>query len=194
MKKVISEGFERAFGKLGTLEGGYSNDKDDGGGETYRGIARNFHGDWAGWRIIDGLKGKDDFPGVLNGEEKLESMVRDFYRKEYWDYLELGSYPEIVAEEVFECSVNCGMKKAIRIVQNTINILNRNGKLYRDIKVDGVYGGETKEFFKKCLGLNDVELVFSVLNVFQGAHYLELMILNPVYEKYIGWFKRVRTL
>ena len=34
--------FEEAYKKTSDFEGGYVNDEDDAGGETYRGIARNF--------------------------------------------------------------------------------------------------------------------------------------------------------
>ena len=34
--------FETAYYLTNKIEGGYANDQDDKGGETYRGIARNF--------------------------------------------------------------------------------------------------------------------------------------------------------
>ena len=37
-------------------EGGYNNDPDDVGGETYKGIARNYHASWEGWKIVDMYK------------------------------------------------------------------------------------------------------------------------------------------
>ena len=40
-------------------EGGYVDDRDDRGGETYRGISRNNFPDWKGWKKIDGFKPVD---------------------------------------------------------------------------------------------------------------------------------------
>ena len=37
-------------------EGFYNNDPDDMGGETYRGVARNYHPQWEGWAIVDARK------------------------------------------------------------------------------------------------------------------------------------------
>ena len=39
--------FSEAFTQTAAHEGGYSNDPLDRGGETYRGIARVHHPDWA---------------------------------------------------------------------------------------------------------------------------------------------------
>ena len=41
--------FGDAFKKLSIKEGGYVNDKDDAGGETYRGISRKYNPTWQGW-------------------------------------------------------------------------------------------------------------------------------------------------
>ena len=37
-------------------EGGWTAGEGDPGGETYSGIARNFHGNWDGWTVVDGSK------------------------------------------------------------------------------------------------------------------------------------------
>jgi len=52
-------------------EGGHANDPDDGGGETYRGIARKFWPQWAGWKIIDAAKMLSNFPKCLSANTKL---------------------------------------------------------------------------------------------------------------------------
>ena len=48
--------FGDAFKKLSIKEGGYVNDKDDAGGETYRGISRKYNPTWQGWTMIDSYK------------------------------------------------------------------------------------------------------------------------------------------
>ena len=47
--------FKPAFDATMRNEGGYGNDPQDPGGETYRGIARKFHSKWEGWTTIDAL-------------------------------------------------------------------------------------------------------------------------------------------
>lgn len=185
--------FDISYEKLIKHEGGYVFDRTDRGGETYKGIARNFNLYWAGWLIIDKAKESESFPKNLLANEELEQLVKEFYHKNYWEVLNLDSYPEIIAVEIFEEAVNCGIKQAVRFMQNTVNILNNNQKYYPDVNVDGVFGDITKEAFKKCLERHGERLVSNVLNIFQGAFYLELMIKNKDYEKYIGWFKRVEV-
>ena len=48
--------FSKAWGRSSVHEGGYAHLAGDAGGETYRGIARNFHPEWPGWKFIDRVK------------------------------------------------------------------------------------------------------------------------------------------
>ena len=48
--------FNLAYKKLEVAEGGYVNDPDDKGGETYKGISRKANPNWAGWISIDQIK------------------------------------------------------------------------------------------------------------------------------------------
>ena len=44
--------FNQAFKKVMSAEGGYVNDPDDPGGETYKGVARKMNPRWSGWAIV----------------------------------------------------------------------------------------------------------------------------------------------
>ena len=48
--------YKEAIKKTLKYEGGYVNDKDDRGGETYRGVSRRYHPNWSGWKIVDEYK------------------------------------------------------------------------------------------------------------------------------------------
>lgn len=48
--------FAKAYKKLEVAEGGYVNDPDDAGGETYKGVSRKANPNWIGWIILDDLK------------------------------------------------------------------------------------------------------------------------------------------
>ena len=64
-------------------EGGYVNDPDDSGGETYRGISRkNFPG-WSGWEIVDGHKPLRH--GEFINSKILDAQVNTFYKVNFWD-------------------------------------------------------------------------------------------------------------
>ena len=56
--------FQQAFQHTAAAEGGYSNNPKDKGGETYRGIARKYWPDWAGWIIVDEYK--RNMPGATH--------------------------------------------------------------------------------------------------------------------------------
>lgn len=186
--------FEIAFKRLLGYEGGYSNDHADKGGETYKGIARNFHPDWSGWKLVDEIKKSPGFQKELNSNAELTYHVKQFYKYEFWDKFDLDNIRQHVAEEIFEVAVNTGVQRAVKIVQTTCNLLNRNGSLYPDISTDSKWGTVTKNTLKTCLQKNDDILVFNVLNILQGAFYIELMLNNTNYEKYIGWFNRIEIL
>ena len=64
--------FKEAWEETSAVEGGYVDDDDDRGGETYRGVARNFHPDWPGWDRIDAAKDDPGFPGILGEDESLD--------------------------------------------------------------------------------------------------------------------------
>ncbi len=191
IEKSLTDNFDKAIGRVLWLEGGYSNNPIDRGGETYKGIARNFHPNWEGWKIIDELHSEDNFPKNLEENAELNSFVKAFYKSEFWDKMQLDNYPESISSRVLDAAIHCGIKRAVRFIQNTINILNRNQRLYPNIKVDGIFGRKTKEAFVLCLKKNQVKLIYKILTLYQGARYLELMMLNEPYEIFVGWFNRI---
>ncbi len=48
--------FVNAFAATMQHEQGYANNTKDTGGETFMGIARNKHPQWAGWPIVDACR------------------------------------------------------------------------------------------------------------------------------------------
>ena len=68
--------FRKALEHVLSNEGGYVNDPDDPGGETYKGIARKMNPQWKGWPLIN----KRDFTNPL-----LADLVASFYRDNYWE-------------------------------------------------------------------------------------------------------------
>ena len=180
--------FIDAYNALLHSEGGYVNDPDDKGGETYKGIARKFNPNWPGWPIIDEYKMKHiDFKSLLGGDEKLTLAVKEFYKTMYWDKFKGDDLPYIIAEELFEQSVNLGTWKTAGInLQKALNLLNRNGKLFADLVVDGFIGTKTLRTVK----LVKPRRLLKVLNGLQFMRYYELDTKNPSLEKYVGWFDR----
>ncbi|MBU0472913.1 MAG: hypothetical protein KKF62_01985 [Bacteroidetes bacterium] len=176
------------------FEGFYSNDPVDKGGETYRGISRNNFPNWLGWFIVDSAKDSKQFLAILKANLKLEQLVLDFYYAEFWLKMNcdlIADQSQSIASELFELSVHAGIARATIILQTTLNILNNNQKLYPDIDTDGIFGNDTLAVLQTAFSKQSFKRIFNVINILQGAFYSELMLNNPVYEKYIGWFDRV---
>jgi len=184
--------FVKAFGAIiNGFEGKYSNDKDDPGGETYKGIARNMNGSFAGWEIIDRQRGCKNFPLILESDNQLQSYVMDFYKKNYWDKFMGDKLGELTGLEMFDQSVNLGTGRAIEHLQRSLNILNNQQKYYANIKTDGAMGNETMGAYASCLLKQGEKTLVNVMNMFQGKYYVELMEKKEIFEKFPGLFKRV---
>lgn len=174
------------------FEGGYVNDPDDPGGETYRGIARRGHPNWPGWSIVDAAKGRPDFPACLEKDASLQSIVRGFYKARYWDAFWGDALPDAIAVELFDQAVHIGPWRAIEHLQRALNVLNRNGKLYDDLVVDGVFGARTLDALNVLVGVGDEGVLIKTMNILQGAYYLSVMRSSARLEKYArGWLSRV---
>lgn len=178
--------FEIAFNRTMQHEGGYVNDRDDPGGETYMGISRRAHHDWPGWEFIDKHGPGANIPG-------LDDLVKAFYRRLYWDKLHLSDTPCLeLTNAVFDCAVNCGARTAGRWLQYSLNHLNRDGNTWDDITVDGLVGFHTHKALKRCLETTPVKLLIKVFNIYRGWHYVKIMENNSKLEKYArGWLNRI---
>ena len=124
--------FNPAFEKMLHDEGGMqlTNIPGDRGGQTYAGIARNANPNWTGWALVD----RQEMGGSLT------SMVREFYRLNYWDRIRGNEIADQqIAETIFNFGVNAGIGLAIKLAQvvagavpdggmgpKTIELLNRS--------------------------------------------------------------------
>jgi lysozyme family protein len=188
--------FDDVIKKTLHLEGGYTNHKDDRGGETYKGVARNFHPTWKGWKIIDNLKGHG-FPKSLDSNEELQQLVKEFYKKEFWLSINADAVAELspdVALELFDTGVNMGTTTAAKFLQETLNILNRNQKLYKNLPIDGKPGTITLNALSTLLRADGTDnYLITVMNLLQGCRYLTLIKHNESQEAFIrGWLKRIK--
>ncbi len=188
--------FDKAYEITRIHEGGYVNDPDDMGGETYQGISRRYHPSWPGWSIIDAQKRNPDFPLHLNELTGLQVDVEMFYRANFWDWFWGDDVSELepdIAYEMFDTAVNLGVSRAVGFLQLSLNVFNRNELLYDDLVVDGVFGYKTYLALKSYLRKDHPRFLLKALNVLQGYHYIEFMKQSPIQEKNgRGWFNRVQ--
>jgi lysozyme family protein len=104
-------------------EGGYANNPADRGGETYKGIARNFWLRWGGWKYVDGVTAQlvkmpnygtsAYFAWVKHLNSKLaeisalQQLVLVFYEATFWKRLgEIND--QTIATWIYDKDVNTG--------------------------------------------------------------------------------------
>lgn len=138
--------FDIEFNKLILAEGGYVNDPDDSGGETYLGISRKYNPTWQGWKFIDEEK-KNGTKGItsrLKKNGKLTDSVKLLYKNKYWDCMELDDIPsQDIAHQLFDTCVNCGFTTAIRIAQQVMG-MTVTGKWNEELKYNLMQYGKDK--------------------------------------------------
>ena len=101
--------FNSAYQILLVHEGGYVDDPDDPGGETYRGIARKSWPNWEGWGIVDTLKSQQGFPGSPDEHSDLQDKVKSFYLDNFWNKVKgVGINEQRIADSIFDFAVNAG--------------------------------------------------------------------------------------
>lgn len=139
--------FDIEFDKVIAVEGGYVNDPDDAGGETYLGISRKSNKNWTGWKIIDNIKkqyGTKNITAKLKKDNALTNTVKLLYKRNYWDTLELDDIPsQDIAHQLFDTCVNCGRTTAIRIAQQIIG-MTITGKWSDELKYNLMQYGKDK--------------------------------------------------
>lgn len=173
--------FDKAFAVTIGHEGKYSNNPNDSGGETMYGITiatARAHG----------------YNGPMRSMP-LEEAKR-IYKTVFWDRVGLDKIDKIserVAQEVFDTGVNMGPTRAMGFLQKALNALNDRGRLYQDQTVDGLFGPVTEKTFKEFIRIRKLEgeiVILKMLNVLQGAFYIDLAARRVKDEAFIfGWFR-----
>lgn len=138
--------FNKEFQKVILAEGGYVNDSDDAGGETYLGISRRNNPNWIGWEVIDEekKKGLKYINSRLKRDKSLTNAANLLYKQKYWDVLELDDIPsQRIAHQLFDTAVNCGITTAIRIAQQ-ITRMTITGKWSDELKYNLMNYGNRK--------------------------------------------------
>ena len=169
--------FNPALLKVLAHEGGYVNDPDDLGGETYKGIARNAHSSWDGWQIIDSKKNNMDFPQSLDSDLKLQNLVEKFYLVNFWDSLNIEQIQnQTNADSFFDFAVNTGSITAARMIQSIVGV-----------KIDGIIG--TQSLYK--INFMDVGYFQAAFTLAKIKYYMNLIRKRPMNKKFLfGWITR----
>lgn len=162
------------------IEGGYSNDPADSGGETNFGITVK-------------TARAADYHGPMETMPKW--VAREIYSQEYWDTVgadEIVPLSKSVVAELVDTGVNQGPGTAVKILQRSINVLIIDSDDLRteSLVVDGIPGSGTVAAVKYYLSTRDEDVLLTVMNVLQGFNYIKLAERRKKDERFIyGWFK-----
>ena len=125
--------FDEAFEKIIFNEGGYVNDKDDAGGETYMGISRKHHPNSLIWYIIDKVTSKykdvSEINRCLKANTELNDLVKSIYKSDYWAPFNLNKEKsQRLANQIFDNAVNRGVsttKKLLQRIKNEMEFIKK---------------------------------------------------------------------
>lgn len=175
--------FSQELPKILALEGGYANVPGDRGGETYKGISRVNFPNWPGWTIVDQNK-----PLKYNQVIKdpiLDNQVNGFYKKYFWDSLNIDKLPAPVQGILFDFAINSGNVTAAKAFQKVLRDTT-GAKLV----IDGVIGKGTINAANKANQKN----LFDNLKNYRLNFYNRIIDQNPSQAKfYDGWINRLNS-
>lgn len=174
--------FDEAFAEVLSVEGGYSDHKDDRGGKTNYGIT-------------EAVARAHGYTGDMKNLTQGQAMA--IYKAQYWDTLRLDEVSALswsVAVELFDTGVNMGVGVSGKFLQRALNALNRKGQDFPDLTVDGVVGPMTIANLRAYMnrrGLEGQTVLLRALNALQGVRYIEIAEGRPDNESFVfGWFLR----
>jgi lysozyme family protein len=171
---------DKMLSDLLRVEGGYTFNPNDAGGETNFGITK-------------ATANANGYTGSMKDMTKGQAL--SIYQQQYFykpGFDKVAAVLPSVAGELFDTGVNMGVSVASKFLQRALNALNGQAKFYPDITVDGQIGPGTIAALNGLIakrGAEDTETVLhKALNCLQGARYIELAEGRAANEEFLfGW-------
>lgn len=197
--------FQTAWNITKQNESGYSNDPNDIGGETYRGISRKYNPNWIGWVTIDGIKKTGAKIPTNFTQPNLDKYANDFYQSIHWKAI-LGSLikDQDTANILFDQAVIGGVPRTNDFIKDVLN--KRFGATF---KLNGLPEVKAIEFLNKVKQAEFISTFNNYRRKFFAFSAGKLSRIDPLYpllkkynktteakkkenERYLaGWIKRV---
>jgi lysozyme family protein len=160
-------------------EKGYANNPNDAGGETM-------------WGITAATARRNGYTGLMR--ELPRDRAAAIYFAEYVTapgFTRIAAINSAIGVELVDSGVNCGPDRPGPWLQRTLNLLNRQAKLFPDLVVDGVLGSATQAALLQVLrqrGAEGEKVILRALNCLQGAYYMEITERRAANEEFFfGW-------
>ena len=166
--------FEPAIEKILELEGGFVDHPSDPGGATNFGISLR-------WLQTVGDYDRDDI------KDMTAAQASALYKEHWWDKHRYENIPDqLIANKLFDMSVNMGPKQAHRLLQRAMNSVL--GK--RTLKDDGILGPKTLQTLIMSAAAQPHALL-SALRAHQEGFYRLLVAQKPSFQVFLeGWINR----
>lgn len=172
---------ERIVAAILEREGGYVDHPSDRGGPTC-------------WGITEAVARANGWTGPMRDLPR--ALAEDIYRRRYWTapgFDRIAAVSERIAAELADTGVNMGPSVAAAWLQRWLNGLNRQGRDYPDLAVDGAAGPATVAALRAYLARRGAEgeaVLLRALNCSQGHRYLELAEGRTANEDFLyGWVR-----
>lgn len=167
--------------KLIGIEGGYSNNPNDPGGETI-------------WGITIAVARAFGYTGAM--KDMTKDQAKAIYLARFWTQPRfdlVAQLNEPIAAELFDTGVNMGTATSGKFLQRTLNVLNQQAKAFPDVSTDGAIGAMTLAALKSYLqqrGKDGEIVLLRMLNAQQSVRYMEIAEGRPTSEDFeFGWQK-----
>ncbi len=157
-------------------EGQYSNDPLDNGGRTIYGVAskfwpQEFHEIYGLWQ--------------QNKKKEAQEIAKSFYRTHFWNSLYKQINDGFLIFKLFDFGINAGRRTAVKKLQKSVNLVYREYKVDKKIKVDGAFGHRT---------LNAINSIDGKILYDRYIHSLETYYRSlPTFFRFgRGWLNRLK--
>ena len=159
--------------------GKYTDDPKDSGGPTR-------------WGVTQAVARANGYASDMRHFPRQNAV--NIYLEQYWInpgyHMVNKKYPQL-AERLLDFSVLAGQQTSSKMLQRSLNVLNRNGRDYQDIKVDGQIGLVTIASLGAFLahrGKEGRKVILGMVAALQSAYLIELAERRPKDEEYqFGW-------
>lgn len=161
----MNANFGECLAKLLVHEGGYVHHEKDPGGRTNLGVTQRVWQEWVGHDVDEKQM------RALTPE-----MVAPLYKRKYWDACHADDFVSGLDYAVFDCAVNSGVGRAIKLLQSCVGATP-----------DGGYGPITSALVKKAQQEDPVRLIGVYCS--RRLEFLESLSTFATFGK--GWSRRV---
>jgi lysozyme family protein len=162
------------------IEGGYVNHPSDPGGATNHGVT-------------EAVARQHGYAGDMKALP--QALAASIY---FADYIERPGFVPVIetsipiGTEMVDSGVNAGPAQPSRWLQTALNALNRRGRDYANVRVDGKVGPATIAAYRSLARRRGeaeaCTMVLRLLDAQQAVHYLHLASNDSAYEDFMpGW-------